>query len=98
MTRTLGQVREQNTNLASFVAEMTEEVEGMVRRTDRMEEFMAQYGYKPTARVEVTKILPGDTEPTNKGKYLNDAKLGHFKAGLFRVRGQYRSARSCRVQ
>ena len=72
MTRTLGQVREQNTNLASFVAEMEVEVEGMVRRTDRMEEFMAQYGYKPTARVEVNKILSGDTEQPNQGKYFND--------------------------
>ena len=80
MARTLGQVREQNTNLASFVAEMTEEVEGMVRRTDRMEEFMAQYGYKPTARVELSKILSGDTEQPNQGKYLNDAKCGHFQA------------------
>ena len=70
MARTLGQVREQNTNLASFVAEMTEEVEGMVRRTERMEEFMVQYGYKPAARVELSQILSGDTEPSNQGKYF----------------------------
>ena len=69
MTRTLGQVRKQNTNLASFVAEMTEEVEGMVRRTDRMEEFMAKYGYKPTARVELSKILTGDSDQNIPGKY-----------------------------
>ena len=76
MTRTLGQVREQNTNLASFVAEMEEEVVGMVRRTDRMEEFMAQYGYQPTARVELSKILSGDREEANQGKYFCDAKSG----------------------
>ena len=69
MTRTLGKVREQNTNLASFVAEMTEEVEGMVRRTDRMEEFMAKYGYKPTGRVELSKILTGDSDQNIPGKY-----------------------------
>ena len=68
MARTLGQVREQNTNLASFVAEMTEEVEGMVRRTDKMEEFMVQYGYKPTAKVELSQILSGNNEHNNQGK------------------------------
>ena len=68
MARTLGKVREQNTNLASFVAEMTEEVEGMVRRTDKMEEFMVQYGYKPTAKVELSQILSGNNEHDNQGK------------------------------
>ena len=78
MTSSLDKVREQNTNLASFVAEMTEEVEGMVRRTDRMEEFMVQYGYKPTVRPEVTVIVSGDT--VNQGKHFNDVNCGHFQA------------------
>ena len=54
----------------------------MARRTDRMEEFMAQYGYKPTARVELNKILSGDTEQLNQGKYLNDAKCDHYQAKM----------------
>ena len=76
MARTLGQVREQNTNLASFVAEMTEEVGGMVRRTERMEEFMVQYGYKPTVRPEVTAVLSGETDQVNQGEHLNYAYSG----------------------
>ena len=37
MSKTLTEVREQNTNLASFLSEMTQEVEVMVARTAKIE-------------------------------------------------------------
>ena len=59
MSKTLTEVREQNTNLASFLSEMTQEVEMMESRTDKMEAFMCLYGYQPKIRIDtVTNIAP----------------------------------------
>ena len=55
--KTLSEVKEQNINLASFLTEMTQEVEVMVTRTAKMEEFMTRYGYQPASRMDVNKML-----------------------------------------
>ena len=72
MSKTLTEVREQNTNLASFLSEMTQEVEMMESRTDKMEEFMCLYGYQPKIRIDtVTNVAPpaaGEFEEASEDK------------------------------